>query len=49
MRIRSASGGYRWFKTRAVAIRDGKGAVVKWYGTNTDVHDLKSQPSPAAG
>jgi two-component system CheB/CheR fusion protein len=40
-RVRDAGGAYRWFQTRAVPIRDGQGAIVKWYGTNTDVDDLK--------
>lgn len=40
-RIRHASGAYRWFKTRAVPLRDADGRVVKWFGTNTDVHDVK--------
>ena len=40
-RIRRKDGIYRWFKTRAVAVRDDKGRIVKWYGTNTDVEDQK--------
>jgi PAS domain S-box-containing protein len=40
-RIRRADGAYRWFKTRATPIRDAQGAVVKWYGTSTDVDDMK--------
>ena len=41
LRIRSASGTYRWFKTRAVPIRDASGAVVRWYGSSTDIDQLK--------
>ncbi len=41
LRLRSAAGAYRWFKTRSVPIRDGRGTIVKWYGTHTDVDDLK--------
>ena len=41
-RIRSASGAYRWFQTRGSPIRDERGAIVKWYGTSTDVDDLKT-------
>jgi two-component system CheB/CheR fusion protein len=41
LQLRRADGAYRWFKTRAVPIRDRKGDIVKWYGTNTDVDDLK--------
>jgi two-component system CheB/CheR fusion protein len=40
-RIRGGGGEYHWFKTRSVAIRDSYGAIVRWYGTSTDVHDLK--------
>jgi PAS domain S-box-containing protein len=40
-RIRRKDGIYQWFKTRAVAIRDGQGRVVKWFGTNTDIDDQK--------
>jgi two-component system CheB/CheR fusion protein len=41
LRLRSRSGAYRWHKTRAVPIRNEQGIVVKWYGTHTDVDDLK--------
>jgi PAS domain S-box-containing protein len=40
-RIRRADGVYRWFKTRAVPLRDSSGACVKWFGSNTDVEDYK--------
>ncbi|MGZ8248372.1 CheR family methyltransferase, partial [Methylomagnum sp.] len=40
-RIRRADGVYRWFQTRATALRDGRGAIVKWFGANTDVEALK--------
>src|SRR5215510_5543706 len=38
-RIRRNDGVYRWFKTRAVALRDSGGKVVKWFGSNTDIDD----------
>ncbi len=38
-RIRGADGAYRWFKTRGVPLKDGSGRLVKWFGTNTDIHD----------
>jgi two-component system CheB/CheR fusion protein len=41
LRIRSLLGGHRWFKVRSVPIRDSSGKISKWYGTNTDVDDLK--------
>ena len=40
-RLRSANGTHRWFKARAAPIRDAQGLVVKWYGTSTDINDLK--------
>ncbi len=42
LRIRSATGAYRWFKTRAAPIRDVQGTILKWYGTSTDIDELKS-------
>ncbi|MDQ2843550.1 MAG: PAS domain-containing protein [Acidobacteriota bacterium] len=38
-RIRRHDGVYRWFKTRALQVRDSNGQVVKWFGTCTDVDD----------
>lgn len=35
--LRSRSGEYRWFLSRALPIRDADGHVVRWFGTNTDV------------
>ena len=40
-RIRRADGVYRWFLTRAIPERDALGAIVRWYGTNTDVDDAR--------
>jgi two-component system, chemotaxis family, CheB/CheR fusion protein len=40
-RIRGYQGSYRWFKTRAVSMRDAGGQILKWYGTSTDVDELK--------
>jgi PAS domain S-box-containing protein len=40
-RIRRHDGVYRWFKTRALPQRDQHGTVLKWYGCNTDVQDLR--------
>ena len=40
-RIRRVDGKYRWFKTRAVPVRDTEGRIVKWYGTNTDIEDVR--------
>ncbi|HEX4384464.1 MAG TPA: response regulator, partial [Myxococcales bacterium] len=35
--LRGKAGGYRWFLTRALALRDEQGQVTRWFGTNTDV------------
>ena len=40
-RIRRHDGVYRWFLTRAVALRDADGRIAKWYGTSTDVDDSR--------
>ncbi|TAJ10508.1 MAG: PAS domain S-box protein [Nitrospirae bacterium] len=40
-RIRRADGLYRWFKTRAVPLRDPSGCIVKWFGSNTDIDEQR--------
>jgi len=40
-RLRRSDGGYRWFLFRAEPLRDQNGQLVRWYGTNTDIEDLK--------
>jgi PAS domain S-box-containing protein len=40
-RLRRSDGQYRWFLHRAVPLRDERGSIVSWYGTSTDVEDLK--------
>ena len=40
-RLRLHDGEYRWFLFRANPLRDGTDAIVKWYGVNTDITDLK--------
>jgi len=40
--LRRHDGQYRWFLSRARPIRDAAtGAVVRWFGTNTDVTELR--------
>jgi len=39
--MRSEDGAYRWFRARALPIRDDAGKIVKWYGTCSDIHDSK--------
>ena len=40
-RLRSKDGAYRWFRSRAVPIRDSSQTIVKWYGACSDIHDSK--------
>jgi formate hydrogenlyase transcriptional activator len=40
-RLRRYDGEYRWFLFRSEPLRDEQGAVVRWYGTNTDIENLK--------
>jgi PAS domain S-box-containing protein len=40
-RLLMADGGYRWHLSRATPVVDEGGAVIQWYGTATDVHDLR--------
>jgi PAS domain S-box-containing protein len=40
-RFRRSDGNYRWFLFRANPMRDASGAIVKWYGTNTDIDDRR--------
>ncbi|MCE5184786.1 MAG: PAS domain S-box protein [Planctomycetaceae bacterium] len=39
--IRGRDGAYRWFLCRAIPIQDEAGRVIRWFGTATDIHDLK--------
>ena len=41
-RLRRASdGAFRWHLTRALAMTGRDGGIVKWFGSNTDIHDQK--------
>lgn len=40
-RLRGADAQYRWFRARAVPLRDPQGTILKWYGTCSDIHDSK--------
>ena len=41
-RLRHRSGQYRWVIGRANPARNDNGAIVRWHGTCTDVHELKT-------
>jgi len=38
---RAVDGTYRWHLTRAIPMTGKAGAVVKWFGSNIDIHDQK--------
>jgi formate hydrogenlyase transcriptional activator len=40
-RLRRSDGEYRWFLFRAEPFRDEHSNVVRWYGTSTDIEELK--------
>ena len=40
-RLRGKDHQYRWFRARAIPIRDQDGAVLRWYGSCSDIHDSK--------
>jgi PAS domain S-box-containing protein len=40
-RLRRSDGEYRWHLSRGTPIRDAAGEVTKWFGTTTEIHDLK--------
>ena len=40
-RLRHRSGEYRWVLGRALPVRNEKGAIVRWMGTCTDIHEQK--------
>jgi len=40
-RLRRADGVYHWMLSRAVPLRDAGGTIVKWFGTCTDIEELK--------
>ncbi len=39
--IRSKDGQYRWFLSRALPIQNAQGDIIRWFGTNTDIHELR--------
>ncbi|WP_175577826.1 PAS domain-containing protein [Mongoliimonas terrestris] len=41
-RLRRHDGVYRWVLGRALPIRDAQGVIERWYGTCTDIDDLKT-------
>ncbi|HEX9047733.1 MAG TPA: PAS domain-containing protein [Verrucomicrobiae bacterium] len=40
--LRGRDGKFRWFLSRAFPIRNAKGAIIRWFGTNTDINELRN-------
>jgi PAS domain S-box-containing protein len=40
-RIKGRDGMFRWFLARALPMHDECGKIIKWIGTNTDIHEQK--------
>jgi PAS domain S-box-containing protein len=41
--LKGRTGEYRWFLRRAVPIKDDEGRLLRWFGTFTDVTELKER------
>jgi PAS domain S-box-containing protein len=39
--LRGSDGSFRLFLTRGVPVKDAAGKIINWFGTNTDVEELK--------
>ncbi len=39
--LRASDGTYRWFLSRALPVRDANGELIRWFGTNTDITELR--------
>ena len=35
----AADRNWRWFQSRATPVRDGRGRILEWFGTSTDIDD----------
>jgi PAS domain S-box-containing protein len=44
-RLRRADGVYRWWLVRSTPLRDTDGRILKWFGTCTDIEDIKQTES----
>ena len=40
--LRGRDGEYRWFLSRALPVRGPDGGVTRWFGTNTDITELRA-------
>lgn len=48
-RLRRSDGVYRWFLFRGVPLYDNSGTLLKWYGTNTDIEELRASEHLSRG
>lgn len=39
--LRGKDGGYRWFLSRALPVKNAEGAIQYWFGTNTDITEQR--------
>ena len=47
--LRGLDGTYRWFLSRALPIRDAEGRITRWFGTNTDITELREAQNSLLG
>lgn len=40
-RLLGRDGTYRWFHALANPVRNGRGEIIKWFGSSTDIDDMK--------
>ncbi|WP_207493866.1 PAS domain-containing sensor histidine kinase [Aridibaculum aurantiacum] len=40
-RVKMKNGSYKWHLSRSFPQRNHEGEIIKWYGTATDIHELK--------
>ncbi|WP_338661362.1 PAS domain-containing protein [Pararoseomonas sp. SCSIO 73927] len=41
-RLRTANGDWRWVLARGLPVRNARGRITRWFGTCTDIHDIRS-------
>lgn len=41
-RLKKSDGSYRWFLGKGAPMKNEVGKIIKWFGTCTDIHDLKA-------
>jgi PAS domain S-box-containing protein len=39
--IRREDGQFRWFLTRVIPVKNDQSQIVRWFGTNTDIHEQR--------